>query len=43
MNTLAGKTVASVRRSLATVFSIPDDAEVWTGEKTPPSQSGRAS
>jgi hypothetical protein len=26
---LAGKTVASVRRSLATVFSIPDDAEAW--------------
>src|SRR5262245_58363500 len=27
---LAGKTVASVRRSLASVFSIPDDAEAWT-------------
>ena len=28
---LAGKTVASVRRSLATVFSIPDDAEAFVG------------
>jgi hypothetical protein len=29
--TLASKTVASVRRSLASVFSIPDDAEAWAG------------
>jgi excisionase family DNA binding protein len=28
---LPGKTIASVRRSLATVFSIPGDAEAWTG------------
>src|SRR5262245_42759108 len=26
---LAGKTVASVRRGLASIFSIPDDAEAW--------------
>ncbi len=28
---IAGKTVASVRRSLASVFSIPDDAQAWGG------------
>jgi N6-adenosine-specific RNA methylase IME4 len=28
---IEGKTVASVWRSLATVFSIPDDAEAWAG------------
>lgn len=28
---LAGRTVASIRRSLATVFSIPDDAEAFVG------------
>jgi hypothetical protein len=31
---LAGKTVASVRRSLATVFSIPDDAEAYCNGST---------
>jgi excisionase family DNA binding protein len=28
---LVGKTVASVRRGLASIFSIPDDAEPWIG------------
>src|SRR5262249_4644657 len=28
---IAGTTVASVRRSLATIFSIPDDAEAYIG------------
>jgi hypothetical protein len=28
---IAGKSIASVRRSLATVFSIPDEAEAFVG------------
>ncbi len=28
---IAGKTVASIRRSLATVFSLPDDAKAFIG------------
>jgi hypothetical protein len=40
---LAGKTVASVRRSLATVFSIPDDAEAYLdGSVVDPGYSLRA-
>src|SRR5262245_26279311 len=28
---IVGKTIASVRKSLATIFSIPDDAEAYVG------------
>ena len=44
MFSIAGKSIASIRRSLATVFSIPDDAEAFVGGRwsTASTGSGRA-